>query len=275
MNTESNTETRFDAVPVDLRNPGFAALLAWLWPGAGHVYQRRYGKAILFMVCILVTYFWGLAMGDGHVVYASFRKQDMRYEYLLQMHVGLPAMPALAQNLLSRDGEPFLGTTIMAPPRMDPTQNHEQTHDEKAEWHSKLGFFFELGTLFTMIAGLLNLLAVFDAYCGPSFTLPEGMKSNSDGGASSGETVGGTIETVAMILGVIAAMTLKYRLESGSGWVSYVYAIGGGCAGLYLARGLNFVFARLLNSKNTRPVVDENPTVAVSDSGRESEPNDD
>ena len=243
-------ESRFDPVPVDLKNRGLAAMLAWLWPGAGHIYQGRYGKSVLFMVCILVTYFWGLAMGDGHVVYASFRKQDMRYQYLLQVNVGLPALPALAQNLLSKDGEPFLGTKIMAPPLMDPSQNHEQMHDEKAEWHSKLGFFFELGTLFTMVAGLLNLLAVFDAFYGPTFTLPEGKeKANAAGSPGSGETLGGSIETVAMILGVIAAMTIKYRMEVGNRWASYAFAIAGGFTGFYVARGLNLFVGRLFGDR--------------------------
>ena len=49
-----------------------SAGLAWLWPGAGHIYQGRYAKGILYMVCILGTYFFGLTMGNGHVVYAAF-----------------------------------------------------------------------------------------------------------------------------------------------------------------------------------------------------------
>lgn len=54
-------------IEIDLREPGRAALYAWLWPGAGHLYQRRYAKGILFMVCILGTYFFGLALGGGAV----------------------------------------------------------------------------------------------------------------------------------------------------------------------------------------------------------------
>ncbi|MEM7313216.1 MAG: DUF6677 family protein, partial [Planctomycetota bacterium] len=73
VSSSASDASRFDPVEVDLKNRPLAAFLAWLWPGAGHVYQGRYGKGMLFMVCILVTYFWGLALGDGHVVYASFR----------------------------------------------------------------------------------------------------------------------------------------------------------------------------------------------------------
>lgn len=231
-------------------------MLAWLWPGAGHLYQGRYGKAVLFMACILVTYFWGLAMGDGHVVYASFRKQDMRYEYLLQMHVGLPALPALAQNFIVKGGgDPLFGGT-MAPPKIFPDRNHESTHDQKADWHGKLGFFFELGTLFTMVAGLLNLLAVFDAFSGPGFTLPESQTRQLQANQShqSGlmytlrESFGGAFETGAMILGVVAAMTIKYRLEDNNRWMSFLYAIGGGFAGFYVARSLNRVIGRVFDS---------------------------
>ena len=256
MNTESSpTASRFDPVPVDLKNRGLAAMLAWLWPGAGHAYQGRYGKAVLFMVCILVTYFWGLAMGDGHVVYASFRKQDMRYEYLLQMHVGLPALPALAQNFIVKGGgDPLFGGK-MAPPILIPGENHESTHDQKAEWHGKLGFFFELGSLFTMVAGLLNLLAVFDAFSGPGFTLPESQTRQIQADQSGSgmlytirESFGGALETGAMILGVVAAMTIKYRLEDNNRWMSYLYAIGGGFAGFYVARALNRAIGSVFDS---------------------------
>ena len=45
-----------ESIYIDLRSPYLAALLAWLCPGAGHLYQRRYGKGVLFLVCILSTY---------------------------------------------------------------------------------------------------------------------------------------------------------------------------------------------------------------------------
>ena len=154
---------------IDLRDPYVAALLAWAWPGAGHIYQRRYLKAALFMVCILSTYFFGLALGEGKVVYAAWNAADRRWQYPLQLGVGLPAAPALVQSLIRRrGGEPILGG-LMAPPRPgfgpgDP--------GELNEWHKKLNVRFELGTLYTMIAGLLNILAIWDAYGGPVIGQP-------------------------------------------------------------------------------------------------------
>ena len=78
---------------IDLRDPVLAAFLAWLIPGAGHFYQRRWGKGGLFMICILGTFFMGLWMGQGKVVYASWRHNDQRYAYFCQLGVGVPALP--------------------------------------------------------------------------------------------------------------------------------------------------------------------------------------
>ena len=49
-----------ESLQVDLRPPWIAAVCAWVFPGAGHFYQRRYVKGCIFMVCILATYFAGL-----------------------------------------------------------------------------------------------------------------------------------------------------------------------------------------------------------------------
>src|SRR5689334_441644 len=89
-----------EPVEIDLKNPWLAMLLAWLWPCAGHLYQGRNGKGFLYMACILILYFWGLAMSGGHAVYASFKSEDLRLSYLCQLPVGIPALPAIAQNII-------------------------------------------------------------------------------------------------------------------------------------------------------------------------------
>jgi hypothetical protein len=73
-----------------------AAFLAWLWPGAGHLYQQRYAKGILFMVCILATFFYGMHLGQGRVVfiYGDWKPERFRWPFLCQVWVGLPALPA-------------------------------------------------------------------------------------------------------------------------------------------------------------------------------------
>ena len=169
MDSSSSEIDRHAPVEVNLRNPYFAALLGWLWPGAGHLYQRRYGKGILFMACIVSTYFFGLALGEGRVVYASYNASHKRYPFICQLGVGLPSLGAVAQAV-SKDQyqKPLLGITWMYPPN---TISEEQ-HDELSNWHHDLHGYFEMGTLYTMIAGLLNILVIYDAFAGPVFPEP-------------------------------------------------------------------------------------------------------
>jgi len=155
-----------------LRDPAVAAVLAWLWPGAGHLYQRRTGKGLLFMICILGTYFFGLALGEGKVVYASWNQVDRRWQYPLQLGMGLPAFPAIVQNMMVRRGKEPLWGGVMAPPREYRLPEENRVVNELSDWHKTLNMRFELGTLYTMVAGLLNVLAIWDAFGGPVVSEP-------------------------------------------------------------------------------------------------------
>ena len=42
-----------------------------------------------------------------------------------------------------------------------------QPGDQLSLWHRRLGRFFDIGTLYTMLAGMLNLLVIYDAWAGP------------------------------------------------------------------------------------------------------------
>ena len=147
-----------ELIEVDLRDPMLAAFLAWLMPGAGHIYQGRIGKGLLFFVCIVGTFVYGLYLGGGRVVYASWRPEDRNLAYLCQIGVGLPALPALVQAQRVRSGRQPLWPGIMAPP---------SSPAELAAWHERLHRYFDLGKIYTMIAGLLNVLAIYDAWAGP------------------------------------------------------------------------------------------------------------
>jgi hypothetical protein len=155
-----------ELIEIDLRDRPLAAALAWLIPGAGHAYQRRWGKAAVFAICILGTFFYGMYLGDGRVVYASWgpTEHQRRLPYFLQLGVGLPALPALVQASFD---PPPLGD-FMRPPRFHRVADDAgRVHnDELAMWNLTI-HEFELGTVFTMIAGLLNVLAIYDAWGGP------------------------------------------------------------------------------------------------------------
>ncbi len=170
---------------VDLKDPALAAFLAWLVPGLGHLYQGRIVKAGLFFVCIMGTFVYGLYLGGskelgwGRVVYFSWG-QEKRLPYLCQVGIGLPAVPALVQaGRMEGLKKVWLGG-FMAPPRaqsagppqldsygkpIDP--NFDQPTANTL--HERLHYYFDLGTVYTMIAGLLNILAIYDAWGGPVF----------------------------------------------------------------------------------------------------------
>ncbi len=84
----------------------------------------------------------------------------MRWAYICQVGVGLAALPALVQAYRAPDG-PAIG--LMAPP--DLTRGGDG--GELGRWNYILHRYFELGTVYTMIAGLLNILAIYDAFAGP------------------------------------------------------------------------------------------------------------
>lgn len=157
-----------ESITIELRDPPLAAFLAWLVPGLGHFYQGRFAKGVLFMVCILGTFFYGLYLGGSHVVYAAWQPPELRrWHYISQIGVGLPALPALVQAQRMRTGRQPLWGGFMAPPR---------DIKDLEEWNYQLNSYYDLGTAYTMIAGLLNILVIYDAYAGPIIVLPRKKK---------------------------------------------------------------------------------------------------
>ena len=182
-----------------LKDPALAAFLAWLVPGLGHLYQGRTAKGILFFVCLMSTFAYGCYLGSSNqavaegsdvkvgyarVVYVSWSDEDQRLPYFCQVCIGLPALPALVQANRAHSGEPPLPPgSFMAPPKPDGGGNgrfaaalaNQPTLDDL---NRKLANYFELGTLYTMVAGLLNVLVIYDAWGGPVF--PEEQKDEEE-----------------------------------------------------------------------------------------------
>ena len=184
-----------DGTAIDLKNPALAAMLSWLVPGLGQLYQGRSFKGAVFMASILGTFLAGMWIGGGNVVYASWRPAEKRWAFLGQAGIGAVALPALVQSsrvagsarqplgkagwfappllrgqvvsdayraqIIERD--PDIGPEDFAGPRFMP----RQPGDQLSLWHRRLGRFFDIGTLYTMLAGMLNLLVIYDAWAGP------------------------------------------------------------------------------------------------------------
>ena len=94
----------------------------------------------------------------GASVYAAMNDTEWRWQYLLQVGVGVPTLPAALQYMNERKGDPPFWNGFMAAPA------NNQVIDD---WHKETASGFDLGLMYTMVAGLLNFLVIFDAYAGP------------------------------------------------------------------------------------------------------------
>ncbi|MEW4487264.1 DUF6677 family protein [Thalassoglobus sp. JC818] len=86
---------------INLKNPIVAGILAYLIPGAGHLYQGRLFKAGLYCFCILGLFFSGMAMADWQAVKPPAMGETRLLEkakYAGQLGVGLPSMYGLVQR---------------------------------------------------------------------------------------------------------------------------------------------------------------------------------
>jgi hypothetical protein len=87
--------------PWEDKNPWISGILAYLIPGAGHFYQGRMVKGMIYCVSILGLFFWGLKMGEGTVVYGDITLFPPRVgplSYVAQLGVGSLALPAALQS---------------------------------------------------------------------------------------------------------------------------------------------------------------------------------
>ena len=158
-------------VSVNLKNPYIAGLLAWLAPGLGHFYQGRYPKAIIFFFCIMSTFVAGCALGSSaevgiarNVYWSMRRPNDMRFWWFAQAPLGLATIPSGIQAWHVNSSQPPPFGRFMAPPKL--WQDRTGVAPTLDEIRQKLPLF-ELGTYLTVIAGLMNLLVIFDAMDGP------------------------------------------------------------------------------------------------------------
>jgi hypothetical protein len=193
-----------DGTAIDLRSPALAAALSWLIPGLGQLYQGRAFKGAIFLVTLLGTLVAGLWIGGGNVVYASWRPGQKRWEFLGQAGIGAVAIPAVLQAYaVGGTGQPLANIPWFVPPlargqaiseafaqRLIATDPDFAAKDFRRQqgvavryepgysggqlslWQRRLGRFFDIGTLYTMLAGLLNLLVIYDAWAGPMRSAP-------------------------------------------------------------------------------------------------------
>jgi hypothetical protein len=183
------------ARPVSL----FAGFLSFVVPGLGQLYQGRYGKGLLFLVSLYGLFFTGMYLGDWKNVYIPHttanqprRLSDLawdiynRPQFAGQFWIGIAAWPALWQYfqmpMPSAETSVFWHYFEFPPPESPEKVN---AFGPYARWQGKTinelqtdgDKTWDLGWVYTMIAGVLNLLVIFDAATGPAVaTNPESKR---------------------------------------------------------------------------------------------------
>jgi hypothetical protein len=166
--------------PPRIRYPE-AAILSYLVPGLGQIYQGRVGKGLLFLVCLYGLFFYGMYLGSWKNVYVYFGEENsatravgahgkfsdliVRMHYFGQFWIGVAAWPALWQHLNydpAQETGPLLGSFQRVPKE---EMLNELQRDGDKSW--------DLGWIYTVIAGVLNILVIYDAYAGPAFARRE------------------------------------------------------------------------------------------------------
>lgn len=87
---------------IDLKNQWAAGILAWLIPGAGHAYQKRYFKSAVYFICIFGTFLFGMQMGEWRALHWTewneIQLPKRNWGFLLQAGNGAPAVFAFLQT---------------------------------------------------------------------------------------------------------------------------------------------------------------------------------
>lgn len=212
----------------------FAGFLSYLVPGLGQIYQGRIGKGILFLVCVLGMFFYGMSLGSWSNVYLADSADDNnpldlprlwanlynRPQFAGQFWIGVSAWPAVYQYIsFDQDQEtgPLFGAYQRAPYESKITEGANsndpaQRTRKRAELRGKKVFeadpqrevtfgrshalkdwngrtlnelqregdkTWDLGWVFTVIAGVLNIMVIYDAMAGPAFVVDPTRKGDA------------------------------------------------------------------------------------------------
>ncbi len=159
-----------------------AALLSYIIPGLGQIYQGRIGKGLLFFGGLYLLFFYGMWMGQWRNVWlpevsdmpdVALAGQNLpgvakavsyRPQYLGQFWIGAAAWPSVYQYIAfdkTKAAGPIFGKFQRMP---DEIELNDLQRNGNKRW--------DLGWVYTVIAGVLNLLVIYDAFAGPMFREP-------------------------------------------------------------------------------------------------------
>ncbi|MHC4996569.1 MAG: DUF6677 family protein [Planctomycetota bacterium] len=118
-----------------------ALTLAWVFPGLGHAYIGETQRAVTLAVTLVTLFTAGLLIGAIDVV----DRQNDHLWFVGQAMFG-PAAFAVDKTRASLEEKSYIDPTPQSP------------------YHRCIGRVNEIGTLYTTLAGVLNLLAILDLF---------------------------------------------------------------------------------------------------------------
>ncbi len=132
-----------------------AGFLAWLMPGAGHLYVGEHRRGVIFLVVIGATFWSGVAVGG---VSNTVDPQNRTAWFMAQISTGTHALAAVGLKAV-------LGES-------------RSTYCWQAE---------DVAVVYSGIAGLLNLLVILDALSRADVVVPAAGRARSAGRGQRGE----------------------------------------------------------------------------------------
>jgi hypothetical protein len=179
--------------------------------------QGRVGKGLLFFICLYGLFFYGLFLGRGEAaVVDPSHRSDQAKTYVLTNNVYLPSardrndvvvahpqasylerasqsLIALANDLYNRPqflGQFWMGIVVWpaivqynspekegTPPPLGGFMRTPSVESLNAV-HTSRDKLIDLGWVYTVIAGVLNILVIYDALAGPAFLPTRKTKPN-------------------------------------------------------------------------------------------------
>jgi hypothetical protein len=207
----SSAEPREPASPLQHTYQPVPALLSYLVPGLGQIAQGRVAKGVLFFVCVLTLFYYGMYLGKWSNVYLPDLAEENnpwnlprtlanlynRPQFIAQFWVGIAAWPAVVQYATyDRDSEtgplfgsyqriPYESRSSLKPGEPDDPLSRRQARrnvkqsEALADWNGKTlnelqnegDKTWDLGWVLTVIAGALNVMVIYDALAGPAYVV--------------------------------------------------------------------------------------------------------
>lgn len=147
--------------------PLLALLLAWLIPGAGHLYLRRWARGIIIMVVIGGTFWTGVAFGGVLTVDYNAERWWFYAQSLTGVH-GLVGWHRQQQVYEQMGRDPKFIAAYERVGRESPAAQSQAVQGLVDEYMVAKGYALVTPTdtvarAYSGVAGLLNLMCIFDA----------------------------------------------------------------------------------------------------------------